>query len=406
VEKYFGVAKRRMKNRVESNFLVLIMKNKVYILFLASVILLASVLYSVCFAEGTSEESELVAFIPDEEPICPLFSDAAHFDPPSSPVTESDYAELTFSFAGDCTLGFDKDFDPRYRFDTMVEKKNRDFSYFLGGVKHVFNNDDMTLVNLEGVFTDRTEEVKKAYNFKGSLDYVKILTSSSVEAVSLGNNHSRDFGEEGLDDTKKVLAENDIAYSVDSLAGIYEVRGFKIGFISVNIHYDGTKVEGFIIKAMKSLESENVDVLIVSCHWGVEKSSRLNDYQKYLGHKIIDWGADIVVGTHPHVLQGIEMYKGKYIYYSLANFCFGGNMNPSDKDTMIVSQSVRLEKGKYKDSKVQIIPCSVSSKSYINDYRPTEAKGNEKSRIIGRMNALCDEFSLCIDDNGFMNIDL
>ena len=227
------------------------MKNKVYILFLASVILLASVLYSVCFAEGTSEESELVAFIPDEEPICPLFSDAAHFDPPSSPVTESDYAKLTFSFAGDCTLGFDKDFDPRYRFDPMVEKKNRDFSYFLGGVKHVFNNDDMTLVNLEGVFTDRTEEVKKVYNFKGSLDYVKILTSSSVEAVSLGNNHSRDFGEEGLDDTKKVLAENDIAYSVDSLAGIYEVRGFKIALISVNIHYDGTKVEGFIKKAMK-----------------------------------------------------------------------------------------------------------------------------------------------------------
>jgi diaminopimelate epimerase len=102
----------------------------------------------------------------------------------------------------------------------------------------------------------------------------------------------------------------------------------------------------------------------------------------------------------------VEIYKGKYIYYSLANFCFGGNMNPSDKDTVIVSQSVRLENGIYADSEVQIIPCSVSSKSYINDYRPTEAKGNEKSRIIERMNALCDEFSLCIDDNGFVNIDL
>ncbi len=383
------------------------MKNKVKIFFSWIIIVLCAVLSSICFAyDDISASDESVKFIPDEALEQPFFSVCEEYRIPCSPVDESPYAELTFSFAGDCTLGFDKDFDKTYRFDTMVKKKNGDFSYFLGGAKHIFDNDDMTLINLEGVFTDKTEEVAKAYNFKGDPEYVKILTSSSVEAVSLGNNHSRDFGEEGLSDTKKILDENNVAYSVDSLAGIYKVRGFKIGLISVNIHYDGNKVEGFIKQAMKTLESENIDIMIVSCHWGKEKSAKTDDYQEYLGHKIIDWGADIVVGTHPHVLQGIEIYKGKYIYYSLANFCFGGNMNPSDKDTMVVSHKLKLVNGNVDSSESKVIPFFVSSKKSINDYRPTEAEGNDKSRIIKRMNTLCEEFDTFIDDNGIVKLSI
>jgi len=96
-----------------------------------------------------------------------------------------------------------------------------------------------------------------------------------------------------------------------------------------------------------------------------------------------------VVGHHPHVLQGIEKYNGKYIVYSLANFCFGGNSNPSDKDTMIFQQTFTIQNQEVeKDDNIQIIPCSVSSESGYNNYQPTPAEGEEKDRIQEKIDQL------------------
>ena len=120
-----------------------------------------------------------------------------------------------------------------------------------------------------------------------------------------------------------------------------------------------------------------------------------------LGRKCIDWGVDLVIGHHPHVLQGIEEYKGRYIIYSLANFCFGANRNPEDKDTMIFQQTFTFENGeKVEDQNARIIPCMVSSVKTRNDFRPTPATGEDKQRILKRMNEYSSAFCVAFDEDG------
>ena len=120
-----------------------------------------------------------------------------------------------------------------------------------------------------------------------------------------------------------------------------------------------------------------------------------------LGHLAIDEGADLVCGHHPHVLQGIETYKGKNIVYSLGNFCFGGNSSPSDMDTMIFQQIFTFENGeKVEDQNARIIPCMVSSVKTRNDFRPTPATGEDAKRILQRMNEYSRDFGVEFDENG------
>lgn len=109
-----------------------------------------------------------------------------------------------------------------------------------------------------------------------------------------------------------------------------------------------------------------------------------------LAHSAIDHGADLVLGHHPHVLQGIEVYNGKNIVYSLGNFCFGGNSNPSDKDTMIFQQTFTVQNGELvEDNVTNVIPCSLSSESGRNTYQPTPLEGEEKDRVMAKI----EEFS-------------
>ena len=107
--------------------------------------------------------------------------------------------------------------------------------------------------------------------------------------------------------------------------------------------------------------------------------------QENIARYAIDNGADLVLGHHPHVLQGIENYKGKYIVYSLGNFVFGGNKNPSDKDTMIFRETFTFQEGKLMDTKYEIIPCSLSSRTDLNDYQPTLLEGEEKTRVLKKV---------------------
>ena len=110
------------------------------------------------------------------------------------------------------------------------------------------------------------------------------------------------------------------------------------------------------------------------------------EYQVNLAHSAIDNGADLVLGHHPHVLEGIEVYNGKNIVYSLGNFCFGGNSNPSDKDTMIFQQTFTVQNGELvEDNVTNIIPCSISSDSSYNNYQPTPLEGDEADRVKGRI---------------------
>ena len=315
-------------------------------------------------------------------------------------VPEPQIVTLTITAAGDVTLGNHAGQGYEGTFREMYDKK--DNAYFLQNVKDIFEADDMTIVNFEGELTFCDDLVEKEFNMKGDPEYIGILTEASVEAVSFGNNHRLDYGQQGSDDTVAAFEEAGIVYAYDNITGIYETQGIRIGFVSVNEVYDGNAVEAYLEDGIRYLrEEEQVNLVIACCHWGEERENYPEDYQKELGHKCIDWGADLVLGAHAHVLQGVEVYKERFIVYGLANFCFGGNRNPKDKDTMIFQQTFTFVDGvKQEGQEAKVIPCSVSSVSYQNDFCPTPADGGEYTRILGRINEYSSPFGVAFDEEG------
>lgn len=287
--------------------------------------------------------------------------------------------DIKINFAGDCTLGNDKKVN---YFNEMVIKQNNDYSYFFKNVKDIFQNDDYTLVNLETTFTNATDYSEKQFNFKGPTEYVEILKTGNVEGVNISNNHSKDYLEEGYQDTIDTLENNNIDYSGDEYIHIEEIKGIKVGFIgfkNANLTYEN------IDDKLKLVKENGAQLIIASCHWGIERENQFNDNQQEIGHYLIDNGADVVIGHHPHVLQGIEEYNNKYIVYSLGNFCFGGNQNPKDKDSMIFSETFSFENGKLTATQIEIIPCSISSTQEYNNFQPTPLRDEEKDRIIEKI---------------------
>ena len=305
---------------------------------------------------------------------------------------------VTISAAGDCTFGSDRSSPSSVNFYSVYNKK-KDPAYFFQKVNSIFGKDDMTLVNFEGTLTKRSTRAPKRFAFKGSPGYVRILKKGSIEAVGFANNHCRDFGNGSYTDTVNCFKKADVAYSSYSKIGIYHVKGKKIGMISVNGLENISSVKSLIQSGMKKLKKKKADIRIVSMHAGMEHNYNVSGTQN-IARYAVDKGADLVLGHHPHNLQGIEKYKGVYIVYSLGNFCFGGNTNPSDKDTMIFQQTFVFHKDKMKKKKgtVKIIPCSVSSVSGINNYQPTPVKGKTKARILRKLDNMCRPLGLTLRD--------
>lgn len=319
--------------------------------------------------------------------------------PEPTPTPEPEVISLTVSAAGDVSLGILQIHGYSRTFREMYDLKGPD--YFLQNVLPIFEEDDMTIVNFEGVLTESTDLVEKQYNIKGDPSYIEILPLGSIEAVSFGNNHRMDYGQQGNDDTVALFEENNIPYAYDDNLGIYETQGIRIGFVSVNEVYDGEAVEVWLEDGIKQLQEENVNLIIACCHWGIERDDYPNDYQQELGKKCIDWGADLVLGCHPHVLQGIEVYNGKFILYSMGNFCFGGNRNPADKETMIFQQTFTFIDGvKQDDRQAKVIPCYISSVMSRNDYCPTPAEGSDYMSILERINTLSEPFNTKFAEDG------
>jgi len=216
---------------------------------------------------------------------------------------------ITISAAGDVSLGNYHLQDYAYSFRQTYDQ-TEDKSYFFQNVHDIFAADDFTIVNLEGVLTlSETLKEDRTYNIKGDPEYVNILTLGSVEGVSFANNHRWDYGEEGVRDTVNTLKDAGIEYAYEGISGIFETKGLQIGFVSVNESSQGTAVEGILQKEISELKEEGVDLILACCHWGTEQENYPEEYQRELGRKCIDWGADLVLGHHPHVLQGVEEYQ-------------------------------------------------------------------------------------------------
>lgn len=291
---------------------------------------------------------------------------------------------FTITAVGDCTIGWDTNFGYGNRLDKVFKDNNNDYGYFFKYVKPIFESDDITYINLEGTFTNETVKYDKKFNFKATPDFVKVLIEGDVEVAGFANNHSYDYGDAGTKETIETLVNNNIDYFGRDDYLIKEVNGIKVGFFGL-IDIVARKYNE-VDKAINYLKENNCDLIIAAMHWGEEGSYEQTSAQIKMGHYLIDNGVDLVIGTHPHVIQGIEKYHDKYIIYSLANFVFGGNPNPKDKDTFIYQQTFTFKDNKLVlDDNINIIPASVSGTTKKNNYQPIIVTGERKEKVLNKI---------------------
>ena len=306
--------------------------------------------------------------------------------------------EITISFVGDCTLGGYKGQSPSGAFHEYYV--NNGPNYFFENVKDVFETDDLTVINLEGPLTNLEQTAQKEFPIKGLPEYIDIMTNSSVELANLANNHTRDCGEAGFEETKQLLSENNIGYFGENNIYVTEKNGVRVGFAGYRGWYISDELLEQIKHDIEYIKAENeAHIAVVVFHYGDERHYYNNAEQEKISKYAIDCGADIVIGGHPHVIQGIEVYNGKTICYSLGNFSFGANKNPSDKDTFIYQQTFRLnENNEVEYVKHNIIPCSISSRDDWNDYRPTPLHDENYERVIQRLKEYSSKYETSLFD--------
>jgi len=295
---------------------------------------------------------------------------------------------VTVSATGDVTIGGDKR-KGKSIFDKQLELEPNGLDFPFENTRAIFEADDMTLVNFEGTLTTTKSKTKNSFSFAAPPEYVQVLTSGSVEAVSLENNHIMDHGEQGYEDTCQTLDSAGILYSGHLGSSIFTTEtGVDIGMLSYqtfNGKYPAIyeAIEGDI----QALRDAGCELVIVSYHWGEEKDYVPDERQVPLGRATIDAGADLVIGHHSHRINPIEEYKGKYICYSLGNFSFAGNSRPDDMDTYIFQQRWRVypDSGVAENEGFRIVPCSISSQEKVNDFKPTPADEAHSAEIAQRL---------------------
>ena len=322
-------------------------------------------------------------------------------EPTPSPTPEPtpEPVSIVLSAVGDCTLGGDMRGPSEARFAELVKAEDGsiDYGYCFRNVAPIFEADDITLVNLEVVFTnssDFLEREDKIYIMRGKPEYVNMLTGSSVEVCNIANNHMTDFGDDGIRWMADLLEENGLLFCGYGYTATMDVKGVRFGFVGIN--YWTTPPEEFetTLKTMREL----CDILVVSIHWGTELEYNATDRQQEWGKKAVDLGADLVIGHHPHVIEGIEQYNGVNIVYSLGNFCFGGKSNPTDKDTFIYQHEfiVNPGTGRLIDSRYDIIPCKITSVPYdaSNNCQPTPIEDRaDQLRLLKKIESFSQHLS-------------
>lgn len=315
---------------------------------------------------------------PEDKPIekPPIKSNESN----QNPVKQDTFSTIKISAAGDFTLGSDENF---YYTGSFIEEANKNgLNYFVKGLNNIFKQDDLSTVNLETTLTNATKKAVKKFRFKGDPSYAKILTLGGIEAVNLANNHSHDYLQKGYEDTIISLKKENIGFFGYTNHYITTIKGIKVGALGYEGWNDSPELRVKINNDIQQLRKAGAKIVLIHFHWGIERDYVPNATQKNLAHYSIDHGADLILGHHPHVVQGVEEYKGKFIAYSLGNFMFGGNKNPSDKDTIVFQQTFHFKNGNLTNQKeIKVVPFSISSVSNRNNYQPLYLMGAEANRV-------------------------
>jgi poly-gamma-glutamate synthesis protein (capsule biosynthesis protein) len=246
---------------------------------------------------------------------------------------------------------------------------------------------DLMMVNLENAVTQSVDSMEKEFVFKMKPEFLSQLCGAGISIVNCANNHTADFGVEGILETIHQLDSAGIRHTGigRNLAEarkpvIFHVKGIRIGFLGYG--GEGTFIasrtqpgttsrsQWLILEDIKRLRP-HIDFIVINLHWGEELETKPDSNQILLAHRMIECGADLIVGHHPHVLQGIERYRGKIIAYSLGNFVFGGNSRCANSETAVLK--VRFAKD---TMEVLAVPVSV------RNWQPAPADSSTAYRVL------------------------
>jgi len=232
----------------------------------------------------------------------------------------------------------------------------------------------MTVVNFEGTLTQSKEHKNKNFFFRGDPEYARILPASSIEAANLANNHSFDYLQQGYDDTVHHLIGAGVRVTAEEMPLMTSLgKGIDVVMLSANSGGESytDAVHAALIDGVRQYSNDRT-VVVVNLHWGTEGSTAPERWQRDAAHQLIDAGADLIVGHHPHAMHGVEIYNGKYIAYSLGNFAFGGNRSVNYPETVILRARLDVtESGKAEVSGISVLPCfTTSSGGRLNNYQP------------------------------------
>jgi len=303
-----------------------------------------------------------------------LFEDRAYgFE--NSPAQDSLNGQaIEMLFGGDVTL--------TYGYYELVPDPLSDLKWPFRKLESLFSKMDVVMVNCETAITRSRDAVDKQFNFRMDPALASVFSESGIGIVSLANNHVFDYGSEGLSDT---LAALDGAGVRHVGAGMnlrearepvfMDIKGKRVAFLAYGNYSPARRNKPGVAyryarhvrKDIKKAKADGADIVVVNFHWGIELAPEPQESDRVLAYMSIDNGADVVIGHHPHVLQPIEIYKGKVIAYSLGNFVFGGN-SKRPKDSMLLHVTVSDDNEvSYRMVNIRIDPQETKYQPYITD---------------------------------------
>jgi poly-gamma-glutamate synthesis protein (capsule biosynthesis protein) len=317
--------------------------------------------------------------------------------------------EITIAAVGDIMLG--------HRAGPYLTREGPGYPFV--GVLPVLQQAHLVIGNLESPISSRGTAVEnKKFTLRAAPVAVAALKAAGIRVVSLANNHTMDFGPLALQDTLKALGENNILYAGAGMnledartPAFLKVGDLTLAFLSYSLTFPiefyasagrpGTApgYKDFVKRDIQKVRTQ-ADLVVVSFHWGAELMTTAKDYQRELGRLSIDWGADLVLGHHPHILQELELYRGRLIAYSLGNFVFGSESDKTNTSMILLCTF----KGK---SLVRIEAVPLDVNNYRVAYQPRVLAGTKAESVLGEINAASEKFKTRLtitNDRGIIDL--
>lgn len=285
---------------------------------------------------------------------------------------------ITFSLVGDCTVG-DQWKYRGYKSSFTYKITQSGLDYPFSCVADLFAKDDLTIANCEGVFTDRSlGKDGKFMALSAAPSFAEVFRLGNVDVCNIANNHIKDFGTQGRQDTVDALAAQGIGCFGDDLLYTTEIKGVKIGIVGYTYPVTEDKLKKYQ-KKITQLREEGCTFIIASAHWGKEESLKINAQQREGAPALIDMGADMVYGHGSHTVQPIQLYQGKVIFYSLSNFTFGANAAPKDDDTVVIQLTYDVAAdGTMTPAELTALPFKMHKDKDFRPYPIEDTEGKEQ----------------------------